>query len=145
MLNICTQCQQHMVNHLEALINIVLSTDNIDMPGDASMELLKGKQLSFFSFLFYSIYYRLLCNVIGVVVIMCNLPPEEITSPLMRLCTVQMSGLQKVIAGEITNGTRSLPLFWLDRLTAIFRYYILTHFIHLIYLLLYSIDLLLER
>jgi hypothetical protein len=42
MLNICTQCQQHMINHLEALINIVLSTDSIEMPSDASMELLKG-------------------------------------------------------------------------------------------------------
>lgn len=99
MLNICTQCQQHMVNHLEALINIVLSTDSIDMPGDASMELLKG-----------------------VVVILCNLPSEEITNPLMRLCTVQIDGLQKVLSGQITSGTRSLPLFWLDRLTAIFRY-----------------------
>lgn len=42
MLNVCSQCQQHMVNHLEALINIVLSTDSIEMPGDSSMELLKG-------------------------------------------------------------------------------------------------------
>ncbi len=42
MLSICTQCQQHMVNHLETLINIIISTEDIDMPSDASTELLKG-------------------------------------------------------------------------------------------------------
>lgn len=98
MLNICTNCQQHMINHLETLINIVLSTDEIDMPSDASMELLKG-----------------------TVVILCNLPSNEMTMPLMKLCNIQYEGLQKVLNGEIKASHKSLPLYWLDRLTAIFR------------------------
>ncbi len=47
MLSICTQCQQHMVNHLQTLINIIISTEDIEMPSDASMELLKGEQSYF--------------------------------------------------------------------------------------------------
>lgn len=54
--------------------------------------------------------------------ILCNLPPNEITSPLMRICTIQVVGLQKVLAGQQNSGSKSLPLYWLDRLTAIFRY-----------------------
>lgn len=68
------------------------------MPSDASMELLKG-----------------------AVVILCNLPPSDITIPLMKLCNIQLEGLQKVLSGEIQQGSKSLPLFWLDRMTAIFR------------------------
>ncbi len=101
MLNICTECQQHMINHLETLINIVLQTDSIDMPSDASMELLKG-----------------------AVVILCNLPSAEITAPLMRLSNLQLEGLQKVLTNNSASestGTKGLPLYWLDRCTAIFR------------------------
>lgn len=43
-----------MINHLEALINIVLSTDSIEMPGESSMELLKGKH-NLFSIFAYKI------------------------------------------------------------------------------------------
>lgn len=99
MLNICTQCQQHMINHLETLINIVLSADNSGIPSEASLELLKG-----------------------AVVILCNLPSKEITMPLMKLCSIQLEGLRKVLANEVKqNGSKSLPLYWLDRLTTIFR------------------------
>ena len=49
MLSICTQCQQHMVNHLETLINIIISTEDIDMPSDASTELLKGISCNYFN------------------------------------------------------------------------------------------------
>ena len=86
MLSICTQCQQHMVNHLEILINIIVSTESIEMPGDSSMELLKG-----------------------AVVILCNLPTNEITAPLLKLCNIQLDGLKK---GRIFNGhnqTKSFP------------------------------------
>ncbi len=98
MLNICTQCQQHMINHLETLINIVLSAENSGIPSDASLELLKG-----------------------AVVILCNLPSKEITVPLMKLCNMQLNGLQKCISNEVKNGSKSMPLYWLDRFTAIFR------------------------
>ncbi|CAF0896059.1 unnamed protein product [Brachionus calyciflorus] len=98
MLNICTQCQTHLINHLETLLNIVISTDNIDMPSDASMELLKS-----------------------AVVILNNLPSSEITEPLIKLCNIQLQGLGKVLSNEKIQGTKGLPLYWLDRLTAIFR------------------------
>ena len=99
MLSICTQCQQHMVNHLETLIGIVLSVDNIEMPGDASMELLKG-----------------------AIVILCNLPSNEITAPLLKICNIQLEGLKKALNNEIKSDSfKSLPLYWLDRFTAIFR------------------------
>lgn len=68
------------------------------MPTDASMELLKG-----------------------AIVILCNLPTSEITAPLMKICNIQLDGLQKVLSDEIKQGTKGLPLYWLDRLTAIFR------------------------
>jgi transportin-3 len=99
MLNICTQCQQHMINHLETLINIVLSAENSGIPSDASLELLKGS-----------------------IVILCNLPSKEITIPLMKLCNIQLEGLQKILTNEAKQGTpKSMPLYWLDRFTAIFR------------------------
>ena len=88
-----------MINHLETLVNIVISTDEADIPSDASMELLKG-----------------------AVVILCNLPPAQITQPLMKLCNIQLTGLNQVLNNEIKQGTKSLPLYWLDRFTAIFRY-----------------------
>jgi transportin-3 len=109
MLSICTQCQQHMVNHLETLINIIISTENIhEMPPEGSMELLKG-----------------------AVVILCNLPANEITSPLLKLCNIQLDGLKAAIGSTQTSsnqapngssgGPKSLALYWLDRFTAIFR------------------------
>jgi hypothetical protein len=43
-----------MINQLDSLINIVLSSENIDMPGDASAEILKGIfLLIFIQFIFY--------------------------------------------------------------------------------------------
>lgn len=99
MLNICTQCQQHMVNHLETLFNIVLSGENVNMPGEASIELLKG-----------------------AVVILCNLPANEIATPLLKLAHVQLEGLQKALQNTTKTKEPTLnPLFWLDRFTAIFR------------------------
>lgn len=87
-----------MINHLETLITIVISADNSGIPSDASLELLKGS-----------------------IVILCNLPSKEITMPLMKLCNMQLEGLQKVISNEVKQGSKSLPLYWLDRFTAIFR------------------------
>lgn len=87
-----------MINHLEALINIVLSVDNSSIPSDASLELLKG-----------------------AVLILCNLPCKEITLPLMKLCSMPLEGLQKVLSSDTKQGSKSLPLYWLDRFTAIFR------------------------
>ncbi|RMZ93075.1 transportin-3 isoform X2, partial [Brachionus plicatilis] len=98
MLNICSHCQSHLVNHLQTLLNIVVSTDALDIPSDASMELLKA-----------------------AIVILNNLPPVEITDPLVKLCSIQLEGLQKVLNGQGQQGSKGLPLYWLDRLTAIFR------------------------
>jgi hypothetical protein len=101
MLNICTQCQQHMVNHLEALINIVVSIDNIEIPNESSIELLTG-----------------------TVVILSNLPASEIVSPLMKICNIQLEGLQKALnSTEDKSNVKSTPHYWLDRLTAVFRYF----------------------
>jgi transportin-3 len=99
MLNICTKCQQHLLNHLETLINIVLTSDSAGMPNEASLELLKG-----------------------AVVILCNLPAGEVTVPLMKLCSVQLVGLQKALqqTGKSKEPVLS-PLYWLDRFSAIFR------------------------
>lgn len=99
MLSICTECQQHMINHLEALVNIILNSDSTNMPNEASLELLKG-----------------------AVVILCNLPVKDITAPLMKLCQVQLEGLQKALSQETkAKDPKLLPLYWLDRFTAIFR------------------------
>lgn len=90
-----------MINHLETLINIILSADNSGILSDASTELLKGS-----------------------VVILSNLPSKEITIPLMKLCNMQLEGLQKVLSNEMPKsqlGIKSQPLYWLDRFTAIFR------------------------
>jgi hypothetical protein len=40
----------------------------------------------------------------------------------MRICSIQLEGLQKCLSGEAVQGTKALPLYWLDRLTAIFRF-----------------------
>ncbi len=99
MLNICTQCQQHLINHLDTLITIVLTSDNGGMPNEASLELLKG-----------------------AVVILCNLPASEVGAPLMRLCSVQLEGLQKSLqASHKSKEPTMSPLYWLDRFSAIFR------------------------
>jgi len=98
--SICTQCQKHMISHLDTLVRIIVSSESINLPSDASQGLLKG-----------------------AVVILCNLSNmSEISEQLFKLCTIQVEGLQKVINGEIKDGTKALPIYWLDRLTAIFRY-----------------------
>lgn len=100
MLNICTQCQQHMLNHLESLINMAVSIDNFEIPNDASIELLKG-----------------------TVVILSNLPSNEMVGPLIKICNIQVEGLQKAATGNSheKGNIKNSPAFWLDRLTAIFR------------------------
>ena len=129
MLSICNQCQQHMVNHLETLIGIVVSTEQAThMPSEASIELLKG-----------------------AVVIACNLPTSEmIGQPLARLCNIQLEGLNAALndtkqlaangaasassssssssastsashTATKTSQDKQWPLYWLDRFTAIFR------------------------
>ena len=98
MLSMCTQCQQHLVNHFESLLNIVLSTDSAQLPSEASMELLKS-----------------------AVVILCNLPSAQITQSLLRISEIQLDGLNKVLSGELRQGPKASALYWLDRLTAIFR------------------------
>ena len=52
---------------------------------------------------------------------MCNLPTNEITAPLLKLCNIQLDGLKKVLSNQTQNGTKNLSLYWLDRFTAIFR------------------------
>ena len=42
MLNICQKCKEHMTNHLDTLLNIVISSDAVNIPADASIGLLKG-------------------------------------------------------------------------------------------------------
>lgn len=89
-----------MISHLDTLVRIIVSSESINLPPDASLGLLKG-----------------------AVVILCNLSNmNEISEQLFKLCTIQVEGLQKVINGELKEGTKALPIYWLDRLTSIFRY-----------------------
>ena len=44
MLNICQKCKKHMVSHLDTLLSIVVSSDVVSIPADASIGLLKGKE-----------------------------------------------------------------------------------------------------
>jgi hypothetical protein len=95
MQNICTKCDRHMINHLDTLINIVTSPDAVNIPFDAYVGLIKG-----------------------IVVIMCNLQNEQIAEKLLKLCEIQIEGLQKALNNTSSKG---LPINWLDKLTAIFR------------------------
>jgi hypothetical protein len=48
MLNICQKCKKHMVSHLDTLLNIVISSDAVSIPSDASIGLLKGLKFNQF-------------------------------------------------------------------------------------------------
>lgn len=101
MYNICTQCQDHMAKHLDSLVGVIVSLDNtVDIPNDTAIELLKG-----------------------TVVVLSNFAPSEMIAPLVKICQVQLDGLQTVINSNHIDKSvpRSTPVFWLDRFTAIFR------------------------
>jgi transportin-3 len=99
MLNISTECQQHMTNHLETLVNIVTSTDTTNIPNEAYLVLIK-------------------CAV----VVLCNLPIDRMEEPLMKLCKLQLDGLQQALNSTVDRATSKVSLLnWLDRFTAIFR------------------------
>ncbi|XP_008555701.1 transportin-3 [Microplitis demolitor] len=100
--SICTACPEHMASHFPGLLEIARCLDGYPISNDAAIGLLKG-----------------------VSIILARLPREEITRAMKELCWFQvrpLCALMELTGIPVTRATKTDPVFWLDRLAAIFRH-----------------------
>lgn len=66
----------------------------------------------------------LLLSITGVAVIVSDMPQDQISEALKELCLVQVKPLCDLIEKQTkpVKNTKSDPVFWLDRLAAIFKH-----------------------
>ncbi|KAJ1519674.1 hypothetical protein ONE63_004939 [Megalurothrips usitatus] len=98
--SICTACNKHMGVHFQGLIQIVQSLDSFNMSNQAAIGLLKG-----------------------VSVILARMPADQITPLMKEICFLQVEPLVALLESDVkvSKGSRSDPVYWLDRLAVIFR------------------------
>ncbi|XP_040069100.2 transportin-3 isoform X2 [Ixodes scapularis] len=101
LLHICSTCRSQMVDHFGALLQVVAATDSLCVSTEAAVGLLKG-----------------------TVLVLTQMSPDKITGGLRELCRIQLDPLTQLMNAEETGteGIRSEPTVWLDRLAAIFRH-----------------------
>ncbi|KAH0552027.1 transportin-3 [Cotesia glomerata] len=100
--SICTACPEHMATHFPGLLEIARCLDGYPISNEAAIGLLKG-----------------------VSIILARLQREEITRAMKDLCWFQarpLCELLEINGLPVTRGTKTDPVVWLDRLSAIFRY-----------------------
>lgn len=99
--SICTTCNQHMGHHMPVLIELVRQVDGFGIGNNAIIGLLKG-----------------------IAAIITCMPHEEITPALREICVLQSTPLAELMDKDISPAwdTKTDPMVWLDRLSAIFRF-----------------------
>lgn len=99
--SISTACCAHMVAHFTGLLQIIRYLDTLSISNEAAIGLLKG-----------------------VAVIVSDMPQDQISEALKELCLVQVKPLCEVIENQTkpVKNTKSDPVYWLDRLAAIFKH-----------------------
>lgn len=97
---ICSACCEHMGVHFNGLIQIIQSLETFNMSNQAAIGLLKG-----------------VSEILG------RMPAEQIPPLMKEICWLQAKPLCELIDSDIKvqKGTRTDPVYWLDRLAVIFR------------------------
>ncbi|XP_015116799.1 transportin-3 [Diachasma alloeum] len=100
--SICTACPLHMASHFPGLLQIARSLDSFPISSEAAIGLIKG-----------------------VSIISARLPRNEIAPAMKELCWIQARPLCELMEAQgipLDRGTKTDPVYWLDRLAAIFRH-----------------------
>ena len=112
--NVCSQCQDHMVRHLDGLLQILQSLDSLGLKPAAATGLIKG-----------------------VALILSKMSHEDISTAMKAICNFQLTPIQTLVQkqrvavdnntgvvenGKICKNTQNDPVLYLDRLAAILRH-----------------------
>lgn len=99
--NICACCNDHMPRHVPILLQLLHQVDTFAITNNAVIGLLKG-----------------VASIVG------RMPHTEMTAALRELCFMQLNPVCHLIDQDIVpvNGTKTDPVLWLDRLSAILRH-----------------------
>ena len=114
--SVCSNCQDDMVKHLEGLLHILSSLDNLELKPTAAIGLIKGASL-----------------------ILSNMSHQNISEAMKTLCALQLTPIQTLVQrqkatvdnqssgggtsnGRISKNSQNDPVLYLDRLAAILRH-----------------------
>lgn len=99
--SICSSCKKLLLCEIKGLIEIARCLDTFDIQTESAIGLIKGISL-----------------IVG------RLESNEISSVMRELCAFQTQSLRHLIENDIKieKGQRSDPVFWLDRLAALYRH-----------------------
>ena len=112
--NVCSQCQDHMIRHLDGLLQILSSLDNLGLKPIAATGLIKG-----------------------VALILSKMAHDDISRAMKAICSLQLTPIQTLVQkqraiydnsscyaenGKINKNTQNDPVLYLDRLAAILRH-----------------------
>lgn len=103
--SICTTCNHHMGHHMPILIELVRQVDGFGIGNPAIIGLLKG-----------------------IAAIITCMPHDEITAALREICMLQSEPLLELMDKNVPPAwdTKTDPIVWLDRLSAIFRFVVVS-------------------
>ncbi|XP_055375731.1 transportin-3 [Condylostylus longicornis] len=99
---ICTSSRDHMVYHLNGLIEIARSLDSFEINNELAIGLLKG-----------------------ISIIISRLPRPQLEQAMNQICSFQFGPLLHLVestSAEITKGERNDPSYWIDRACAVIRH-----------------------
>eukprot|EP00095_Tigriopus_kingsejongensis_P001756 maker-scaffold183_size276960-snap-gene-1.22 protein:Tk01756 transcript:maker-scaffold183_size276960-snap-gene-1.22-mRNA-1 annotation:"Transportin-3" len=103
--NVCAQCRGKMMPHFQGLVQILNALDSFSLKPEAANVLIKG-----------------------VVIILSDLPPDQIAGATSTLCHMQLGPLAESAtsptagAQKIPKNSKGDPVLYLDRLSSIFRH-----------------------
>ncbi|KAG1670798.1 Transportin-3 [Nymphon striatum] len=99
--SICSACRDHMKTHFSGLLQIIQVLDSFSISTEAAVGLL-----------------------VGTTVILSKLPLENVSAGMKQLCLLQVSVLVEILKTDeqVKIGSKTDPVIWLDRLSAIFRH-----------------------
>ena len=113
--HVCSQCQNHMIRHLDGLLQILSSLDNLGLKPMAATGLIKG-----------------------VALILSRMAHDDISRAMKAICALQLTPIQTLVQrqrstldnssssaaenGKINKNTQNDPVLYLDRLAAILRH-----------------------
>lgn len=98
--NICASCCHHMAAHFLGLLQIIQQIDTFCITNEQVTGLLRGVS----------------------VIIRC-MPIDQLPQALRELCMLQINPIAELLDNDFVpvRGTKSDPIIWFDRLSAIFR------------------------
>lgn len=98
---ICSSCKEHMIPHINVLIEIARCLEMFEVQPESAIVLLKG-----------------------ISIIISRLPNEQIPDVMRQLCGFQISHLCMLVDDSEKSDKRKStdPSVWLDRLAAIYRH-----------------------